>query len=241
MAKERTLGQRAKSARDKAVRRVNDLKGVIESKTAPTGLKEWARKEIRTIEGLSQRTRRYNKSTGKRYKKTDRYVSSALQKLEIELARVPARYKVQGNPFTVTTKELNRASVKAASSYTQTQTKIFYAVTQKIWQKDSIDLHQRNAAIVEWFNTKRIENGLSPMSLEQIVDFVLDKAKRIQDGQQVNTQDDMDEEQRRKYEEAQQRDEHDEEKQSPTEDVVQKVIDAYNDLFELPDPSEYEE
>ena len=244
MARKGTIGYGAELLRRKGQRRIERLQSVIKNEKATTRVTSWAKEQIREIKSAMQGTRQYSK-TGKRYKsKTDRYIQRQMSRLERAVAAVPQRYTVEGDSFEVTQRELNRASVSAPSIYTKTESKLFYRVTQKIWQVEGVGEHDRNQAILDYYNSIRKQNGLSPLRLDQIVDYVLEANKRytnllehISKGQTQDLDSDALDFQA-KMEAA---DNDDKPQGSPpgiAEAIVSSIKDSLDELFVLPDPFE---
>lgn len=239
MSRKGTIGYQAQQLRKMGQRRVERLQAVIKSEETSERVRNWASRQVSEIKSAMQGTRQYSKS-GKRYKsKSKNYIKGQISRLEAAVKEVAPRYTVSGDSFEVTQRELNRASVGAASSYTKKEAKIFYRATQKIWQQKGIGDHDRNQAILDHFNSIRKENGLSPLRLDEIVDYVLDANRRIQQMQDLEPQE-LTDEQKELYSEAQQGDSEDYDKNSPTSaTVMSSIIEAMQDLYVLPDPSAY--
>lgn len=190
-----------------------------------------------------QGTRMYSKD-GKRYKsKTEKYIGQQLTRLANAVARVEplydARKDVFERNFRITQQQLNMASVNKPSIYTKDEVKLFYRVTQKIWQQEGVGEHDRNEAILDHFNSIRRENNLSPITLTEIVQYVLDANKRFKGMQNVNPEEYMDDEEKKAFDEAQRADNSDAPVGSPPgigQKVVNDIQDALEDLFILPDP-----
>lgn len=216
------------------------LQAVIKAEDTSQRVRNWASRQVKEIQSAMQGTRQYSKS-GKRYKsKSQNYIKGQIDRLSAAVKEVQPRYTVAGDSFEVTQRELNRASVNAPSVYTKTEAKLFYRVTQKIWQQGNVGDHQRNEAILDYYNSIRRENGLSPLRLDEIVDYVLNANKRAQSLQEVNPREGFTEEQEQFYEEAGAVDNADAEAGSPpgiTQIVVSAIQDALQDIFILPDPN----
>lgn len=239
MSRKGTIGYQAQQLRKMGQRRIERLQAVIKSDETSERVRNWASRQVSEIKSAMQGTRQYSKS-GKRYKsKSENYIKGQISRLESVVKEVSPRYTVSGDSFEVTQRELNRASVGAASSYTKKEAKIFYRATQKIWQQQGIGEHDRNEAILDYFNSIREENGLSPLRLDEIVDYVLDSNRRMQQMQDLEPQQ-LTEDQKELYSEAQEGDSEDHDKNSPTSATVMAgIIEAMQDLFALPDPSAY--
>lgn len=178
MSKKGTIAYQAEQLRRKGQRRIERLEAVFKAGDASERLKNWAKNTIREIKSAMQGTRQYSNS-GKRYKKKPYYIKKQISRLESAVKEVAPRFTVAGDSFEVTQRELNKASVKAPSIYTKSEVQTFYHATQKIWQKEGVGEHNRNEAILDYFNSIRKQNELSPMRLDQIVDYVLNANKQI--------------------------------------------------------------
>ena len=250
MAKVGTYGYRAELARRKAQRTIAKLEKTISNKNLSTRLREAAKQEKRSLQGAIQGTRSYSKS-GKRYKKSAAYKEKALNKLESLLSETRERFapakKKAGNSFQTVQQEMRRAKVGLPSVYTKTEVDLFYRVTQKYWQREGVSRNKRNEAIMDAINAGRKENGLSPLTFEQVVEFVLEKNKTIS-----NTLDRASEIERKGFDEEQDdfydinkvqgADNADGAFESPpgvAEKVVQGIKDALSELFVIPDFNEY--
>lgn len=233
MAKRGTRGYKAQRLREMGERRIKRLES---AKTADLSdrTKNWVNAQIREIKSAIQGTRQYSKS-GKRYKsKSTSYIDKQIERLETAVKAVPQRYTYEGDSFAVTQRELNRASVKAPSIYTKQEVQLFYRATQKIWQVEGVGEHRRNEAILDYYNSIREQNGLTPLRLDEIVDYVLNANQEVQAQLAVNPFDDMDEREQQDYAEAQKNDNADGDAGSPPgigEKVIQDIRDALDDLF----------
>ena len=237
MAKRGTIGYQAELLRKKGQRRIERLEGVLKAGDTPQRVRNWAKTQIREIKSAMQGTRQYSKS-GKRYKsKSQNYIRKQIDRLTAAIKEVAPRYTVAGDSFEVTQRELNRASVKAPSIYTKTEVQLFYRVTQKIWQREGVGEHDRNEAILNYYNSIRRENGLSPLRLDQIVEYVLNANQHVKQMQRVNPSEYMDEEALAFYEEAGALDNADGEMGSPagvTQIVVSEIRDAMENILVQP-------
>lgn len=240
MAKRGTIGYLAELLRRQGQRRVERLEAVIKAGDTPQRIRNWAKKQVREIKSAMQGTRQYSKS-GKRYKsKSQKYIKGQIDRLTAAIKEVAPRYTVAGDSFEVTQRELNRASVNAPSVYTKTEVQLFYRVTQKIWQRAGVGEHDRNEAILNYYNSIRRENGLSPMRLDEIVEYVLNANQRAKQLQFINPSEPMDLEAQEFYNEAGAIDNADMEAGSPpgiSQMVVNAIQDALEDLFVLPEPT----
>lgn len=237
----KTLAQIAEQLRRKGQRRIERLETAINAEGATKRTQKWARAQIKEIKNAMQGTRYYSK-TGKRYKsKTDRYISQQISRLENAVQKVAPRYTVSGDPFEVTQRELNKASAGLPSAYTKEEVKLFYRVTQKIWQREGVQgKTNRNELILDAFNREREKNGLSPLRLDEIVEYILKANKQAKKTLELDPEE-LTEEQRDLYEEATGLDNADGERPS---DVIagayqiSLIEEALDELFTMPDPTE---
>lgn len=181
---------------------------------------------------------------GKRYKtKTEKYIGQQMSRLARAVKEVKPTYVAKNDPFErsfwMTQQQLNMASADKPSVYSQTEAKLLYRVTQKIWQKKGIKNQDRNEEILEYFNSVRRANNLPMITLTDLVDYILKANERFKDTQEVNPEEDMDDEETKKFNEAQKADNSDSPVGSPPgigQAVVNAIQDALEDLFILPDP-----
>lgn len=239
MAKRNTVGYQAELLRRQGQRRIERLQAVVKAENTPNRVRNWATQKMKEIKSAMQGTRQYSK-TGKRYRsKNENYIKGQMDRLSAAVKEVAPRYTVTGDSFEVTQRELNRASVKLPSVYTKKETQVFYRATQKIWQRECIGEHDRNEAILDHFNRIRKENGLSPMQLDEVVDYVLNANKKYGYLENVNPEDLTDPDARKFYEMQSQADSEDASKSSPVGQVVVAAIrDAMEKLLVLPDPTQ---
>lgn len=236
-----SLGDNARRAREKGYRRIARIENYIQSNLSNERIRDWGKRKIKEIKSAIQGTRRYSKE-GKRYKtKTDRYVKGQIERLESAVFSVPARLNANERSFAMTQHQINMASVNRPSVYTKQDVQLFYRATQKIWQVQGVGEHNRNEAILDYFNSIRLENGLTPLKLDEIVDYVLKANEDIQKGLNTDTEEDMTQEQREWHEKAQQGDNEDNEKGSPPgigARIIADIRDALANLFVLPNPTD---
>lgn len=243
MGRKKTTGYEAQNLRRKGQRRIERLQDLISNDNTTGRVRKWAKQQVKEITSAMQGTRQYSKS-GKRYKsKTESYIKGQISRLEAAVSATPL-YNAIGDSFAITQSELNRASVGLPSAYTKIEASLFYRATQKIWQKKGIGEHARNEAIMDYFNSIRIKNELSPLSLSEIVDYVLAANERMGAIQELEPQEKLSEEQEKLYNEAQQADNDDSDKGSPSSVIGQTAVtairDALEDLFTLPDPTDFD-
>ena len=232
MSKRGTIGYQAEMLRKKGKRRVERLEAVLKSENTTQRVRNWAKQQISEIKSAMQGTRQYS-TTGKRYKsKSQAYIKGQISRLEVAVAKVAPRYTITGDTFEVTQRELNKASVGLPSAYTKEEVKVFYRVTQRIWQREGIGEHNRNQAIMDYYNSIREENGLSPLRFDEIVDYVMNENKRVTEQMGLLPSQELTPEQAELYEEAQSADSEDYDKTSPTSEiVVAQIRDAMENLL----------
>lgn len=240
MAKKGTTGYQAKRLREMGQRRIERLQAVLGDENISERVRNWAEHQKKEITSAMQGTRQYSK-TGKRYKsKSESYIKGQISRLEAAVKEVAPRFTSEGDSFAITQMELNRASVGAASSYTKIEVSTFYRATQRIWQQEGVGEHDRNIAIMEHFNEARAKKGLSPLSLEEIVEYTLNANQLVQRFQDLDPETELTEEQRKLYEKWQTSDGEDSDKTSPASGITAKAIssirDAMESLYTLPDP-----
>lgn len=237
MAKE-TLGAKAKKFRRAAERRIARLNEVISDATADSKLVEWAKETKKEILSAAQGTRQYSK-TGKRYKsKTQGYIARQIERLDKALKKVPANYHSPGDTFTATKHQIKWASNKqteASSIYSRAQVEVFFAATKSLWIFGNYEDRERN--ILNAINEERRKNGLRPVSLDEVMQAVINANETAVKLAQLKPQDEMSDEEKKIYEEAMAADNEDSGKNSPTNGQVMRLIrSALNNMFEKVDP-----
>ena len=242
MAKKNSMGYYGGLLRRQGYRRIDQLNQIINDKTITKSKREWAREQKREIRSAIQGTRMYSK-TGKRYKKTEKYIGQQMVRLANAISGVKPRYNAKNDPFErsfwMTQQQLNMASAGKPSVYSKTEAKLLYRVTQKIWQKEGVSIQDRNQEILEHFNSIRRQNNLSMITFDDLVQYIIKANERFKDIQEVNPEKDMDDEEKEKFNQAQKSDNSDAPVGSPPgigQSVVNAIEDALEDLFILPDP-----
>lgn len=233
MSRKGTVGYQAEQLRRKGQRRIERLEAVLRTEKTSSRVSNWAKQQISEIRSAMQGTRQYSKS-GKRYKsKSQNYIKGQISRLDAAVKEVAPRYTVAGDSFEVTQRELNKASVKAPSIYTKTETQVFYRATQKVWQQEGVSEQNRNEAILDYYNSIRRQNGLSPLRLDEIVDYVLEANNRIKQMQELEPEE-LTEEQQEFYDDAGSIDNEDADSNSAGtigQAVVNAIRDAMSDLL----------
>lgn len=176
----KTLGYYARQAREKGQRRIARLEEVISDRNISADIRSWAKQQKKEISSAMQGTRKFSK-TGKRYKsKTDTYISNQIDRLNEAVNVVPATYTVRGNTNRIAEQQINMASSRTTekgSIYTKKQVKIFYKATKDAWYQEGISVAERNQAILDYYNSKRVDaNGkkLRPLTLGELFDKVME-------------------------------------------------------------------
>ena len=237
------MGYYAAQLRKQGQRRIERLQQTIRDNTVTKSTRQWAREQIREIRSAMQGTRMYS-TNGKRYKtKTLKYIGQQMTRLAHAISGVKATYVAKNDPFErsfwMTQQQLNMASADKPSVYSQTEAKLLYRVTQKIWQKEGVSIQDRNQEILEYYNSIRRQNNLSMITFDDLVQYIIKANERFKDIQEVNPEEDMDDEEAKKFKEAAKADNSDAPKGSPQgigQAVVNSIEDALEDLFVLPDP-----
>ena len=238
MSKKGTIGYQADQLRRKGQRRIERLQAVLKAEDTPERIRNWASRQVREIKSAIQGTRQYSK-TGKRYKsKTVNYIKGQISRLEAAVKEVAPKYTVAGDSFEVTQRELNRASVKLPSIYTKPEVQTFYQATQRIWQRENVGEHNRNEAILDYYNSIRKENGLSPLRLDQIVDYVLKANDKVRKAQKIKASDIVNSEAMEFYEASigDNMDGSYNSNSAATTLAIQGIRDALENLLVLPNP-----
>lgn len=214
-------------------RRVKRLQSELEAGHGTQRTREWMRNQIKEINSAIQGTRQYSKS-GKRYKsKTQNYIAKQVTRLARAVNDVAPRYTVSGDSFEVTQRELRRASVNLPAAYTKKEVQIFYRATQKIWQQEGVNPNRRNEAILDHYNAIRQQNNLSPLRLDELIDYVLKATEVAQRQQTIDPSDYMTDEETEAFNAAQREDNADADAGSPPgigQAIVNDIQDALNSL-----------
>ena len=185
----------------------------------------------RRSQQLKQRTqRKILKQSKKQAVRNEATIAARKQELQKHL---------QSASFKATTKQMNMASSKkteSASVYTKTQVKAFYRVYQNLWQKSNVSPKQRNEAIVEGVNIKRIAEGKKPYTLKEIMDKFVQANVSIFNAYDTDLSKPLTEEQLEKFHELQQADDADNAAGSPptyTATVVGAIRTRLEQLFDV--------
>lgn len=238
MAKYGSVSYYASQLRKTAQRRIARLEKAINATGGTQRTRNWAIKQIAEITTAIQNS--YSRVAGER--RSAQQIGKGLQQLAKATAKIEPTYTLAGDPFEVTQRELNKASVDAPSAYTHTEAKVFYRATQKIWQQKGVGEHDRNVAILEHYNKERIENGLDEMTLDEIVEFVLKATKQAQEEQKINPRKPMTDDETEAFNRAQRQDNQDAEAGSPPgigQFIISQVLDALDQLGTLANPLDY--
>lgn len=243
-----TLGSEAKRARRMGERRLKRLDAVIADASKPNSniperVKNWAVQMKKEIKSAIQGTRQYAKD-GHRYKsKSESYIRRQIERLNEAVSRVVPRYESPRDTFASTTLQINLASsqrTEGASIYTKSEVQLFYRVTEDIWDRPGVTVSQRNELILEYYNNKRAEVGMPPMSLSEIMSMILASNKAALEAEELNPRVPLTEEQLELYNTAVLADDSDDELGSPTMASVVQVMRGYiNVLLNQPDATSF--
>lgn len=168
--------QRARNARDKAKRRIADLKAQLND-TTNESVKLRIRKDIKRIQRAVSDTRTYSTKTGKRMHTTSQ-VKRAIEILSKLLEEFPLKVpRLKNKSFEVRmnmasnqriqgpTQNAKRTAGEEISGLTKSQVQIFYRATQKAWQ--NVPVEQRNEAILKYYHQRDLENFFNSVLSEQ--------------------------------------------------------------------------
>lgn len=238
MDKERgRISREGRNLRKQAARRMKDLARISENENESESMRSWARQQYADINEASATSTIRGKSTSE--------ARQAVSNLQNAIEVSDENMDTLGRSFRATQHQLNLGSSKlTASVYSETDVHIFYRATQKIWQRGDVDEHARNEAIVAYFNDVRYEKGLSPLRLDEIVDYVLQGNEVIQralamDPEEVESE--LTDEEYAFYEAYMNSDNDDVGHTSPASGIDNAVVsgirEALDELFVLPNPT----
>lgn len=233
MAKKNSLSYYAGQLRDAGRRRIARLQAAIVDEKASNRTRKWAYKQAKEIISAMEGTLRFTKD-GKRNKaKTDAVVGANMQRLAKAISAVEPRYTLEGDPFEVTQQQINLASVKKPSVYTKQQTQLFYYATQDLWDKKNVGEHDRNEAILDYFNAERAKAGQPETTLAEIFDWIMDKKADVLKALEAKTYDDLTDEEKEALDAMQKADNSDSKPPSPPVGpvVVDRIRDAFKDFI----------
>ena len=229
MAKKNSLSYYAGQLRKAGRRRLDRLSAALVDEKASMRTKKWAMKQATEIISAIEGTLRFTKD-GKRNKaKTDAVVGANMQRLAKAINQVAPRYTVEGDPFEVTQHQINLASARKPSVYTKQETQLFYYATQDIWNKKNVGEHDRNEAILDYFNAERAKAGQPETTLEEIFDWVMEKTDVAQKALTAKPYADMTEEEKEAFEAMQTAENDDDKIGSPP--VGPAVVNFVRDSF----------
>lgn len=166
--------QRARNARDRAQRRIDDLKKSLKDTTSED-VRASIKKDIKRIQRAVSNTRTYSTKTGKRMH-TSKQVERGIEKLSRILEEYPLKVPHQRNrSFQI---RMNMASSQRSweeagftvpketlGGLTRGKVQIFYRATQKAWQ--NVPIEQRNEAILKYYHQRDLENFFNKVLSEQ--------------------------------------------------------------------------
>jgi hypothetical protein len=231
------FAREARNVRRQAQRRIQRLQSTITDEQASAHIRDWAIRTTNKIKANMEYTKLQVNVNGKRITYELEDARKGLEELKRNVSEVAPRYNWDefGDNFSVTQSQLNLASANKPSVYTKQEAKTFYRATQKIWQREGVGEHNRNEAILDYVNDARAGNDLSPITLDQLVQYVLDANETALSMQDLDPSEYMDVEQAEMYAKAQEGDNADNDKTSPTNEVVARAIeDALEDLLDFP-------
>lgn len=168
--------KRARNVREKAQRRIDDLKRSMKESTSET-VRDSLRKDIRRIQRAVSNTRTYSTKTGKRMhttKQVERGIEKLTQILEDYPLKVP---KSRNRAFEIRmnmasnqrlqgpTRDMKHTVGEEMAGITYTQVRIFYRATQKAWQ--NVPVEQRNEAILRYYHQRDLEAFFNKVLSEQ--------------------------------------------------------------------------
>ena len=168
--------QRARNARDKAQRRIADLKAQLND-TTNANIKSRIRKDIKRIQRAVSNTRTYSTKTGKRMH-TSKQVARGIEKLSSLLEEFPLKVpKQKHKSFEVRmnmasnqriqgpSQNAKRTVGEEISGLTKAQLQIFYRATQKA--RLNVPVEQRNEAILKYYHQRDLEKFFNSVLSEQ--------------------------------------------------------------------------
>lgn len=233
MAKKNSLSYYAGQLRDAGRRRIARLQAAIVDEKASNRTRKWAYAQAKEIISAMEGTLRFTKD-GKRNKaKTDAVVGANMQRLAKAISAVEPRYTLEGDPFEVTQHQLNLASAKKPSVYTTQETKLFYYATQDLWNKKNVGEHDRNEAILDYFNAERAKAGQPEATLAEIVDWISEQTEVAKKALSAKPYSELTEEEREALD-AMQRAENDDDKigSPPVSSIIINFVrDSFKDFI----------
>ena len=151
------IARNVRRAADRAITNLERLARTTKNEYAAQG----ARQKIETIKDLKKRTY-INDAEGKRIvgrsneERTEALQALAAQTVSSKFASARGRRNLES-----TQRQLNLASVDLPSVYTKAEVKIFYRATQNAWQREGVDFHYRNEAILEYYGYESLSEAVS--------------------------------------------------------------------------------
>lgn len=160
--------RRAYNLREKARRRINNLKKTLKSTTSEH-IRSEIRKDIRRLQTASRNTRTYSVKTGKQIHNS-KQVARGIEKLSHLVEEFPLRgYTQKNRSFQI---RINLASSQAMqgpvksgakslseqmAGLTKDEIKVFYRATQNAWDKPDVPVEKRNQAIMSEYGIRDLE------------------------------------------------------------------------------------
>ena len=225
MAYRKTVGYRAELERKKTATRLRALENILANENLERNSRKKFENMVDEMKAVSDETRTYK--DGKRIVgRSQEDIEAALSRLtELnESATVYTGDRRRG--FLFTQNQLNMASVDAEGSvYTKAEAKIFYRATQKAWQREGVDEHSRNEAILQYYGRTNLA-----AFVEEVLNMnkMANDAAKVLDERRKHDSDDED------TEEAQRNDTSDGEKGSPTYMTLVITMEEYDTYIKPP-------
>lgn len=158
--------QKARSLRDKAQRRVDDLKKSMQDAPTPA-VRERIKKDIKRIQRAMSDTRTYSKRTGKRMH-TSKQVESGLNRLSRLVEQFPLTTPHERNKSFETRMHLatnqkfqgptlnpRRTVGEEMAGMTRAEVQVFYRATQAAWQDKPVE--ERDRAIMDYYKERDLQ------------------------------------------------------------------------------------
>lgn len=231
-----TLGYRAEHARRAAKRRITKLENIIRDSNYGKSLREWAEGTKARIESAIQQTYRYNENGKLDRSRDDMAIARAITNLQEKTYEVAPNLrttftKAEERQNAFTQHQMNMASVKEKPSiYTKAQVSVFYRATQKIWEKAGVDVEDRNAAVLKYYNEERIQKGLPLITLDKIMEWIYENNFPIINAENIKDSLKKQDERMRQIQESLMEKQAEDGKTSPDK-TPQQQIDAITDML----------
>ena len=222
MARQSDIAKEGRNVRRNLQRRINKLENRLNTNTPRTQIaEERIKKSIVKLREAQEATKFRATVDGAMRTRTEEEIKAGIARAKELSTRYTVYLDTERKSFLTTQSELNKASVEQPSVYTKEEVQIFYKMTQEAWQREGVDLHERNEAILAYYGRT---------SLAEFVDEVLETNKERLAWQANNPALDMTEEDRERNEREQQHDQEDIEK-GYSENLAGAI--AFNSVMEL--------